>query len=141
MQAGRKTNAICEQIQTVLAVDVHVLVLVQFGFVTDASDGRKAFYREQLQHRIANIWNDSVAQPVNLVFNIHGNTVLVAATSASLKSFKVVDETQEEVSQVCAYEFASGNKLIVAALSWRTNMPRAQTYLPRWRALHYLWSL
>ena len=124
--AGTKTNGICEQIKTVLAVDVHVLVLVQYGYVTDASDGLKAFYEGQLHQKIVDIWNRSVAQPVNLVYNIHGNTVLVTATSTTLRSFiDVVDETKEDVAQVCAYEFASGTNLIVTAVLWRTNMPRA----------------
>ena len=133
--AGSKTNRFCQQIQSVLVVDVHLLVIVQYGLVTDEPGGLKAFYEGQLHQMVVDIWNRTVAQPVNLVYNIHGNTIVVAAASAPLQWTKVYDVSwctredfamvpREEIALVGAYEFSSGTKLIVAVLSWRTSMPR-----------------
>ena len=125
-----------------LVVDVHLLVLVQYGLVTDERGGLKAFYEGQLHQMVVDIWNRTVAQPVNLVYNIHGNTIVIAAASAPLQWIKVYDVSwctredfakvpREEIALVGAYEFSSGTKLIVAALSWRSNMPRAQAIGPK----------
>jgi hypothetical protein len=126
LRAGGKTNGICEQIKTAVAVDVDVLVLVQYGYASDASHALKSFYAEHLHQEIVHFWSESVGQRVNLWYNIHGNTVVVTAASTTLRSLiDVVDETKADVAQVCAYQFASGANLIVTAVSWRTNMPRA----------------
>jgi len=126
LRAGRKTDSICEQVKSALAVHVDVLVLVQYGHASDASNDLQAFYAQHLHQQILEFWSESLGQRVNLWYNIHGNTVFVTATGTTLRSFiDVVDEFNSDVAQVCSFEFASGIKLIVTAVSWRTNMPRA----------------
>ena len=48
LKAGRRTQSIGDEIAKVLRADVQVLVLVEFGCVTDSSDGLKAVYKEEL---------------------------------------------------------------------------------------------
>ena len=134
LKTGLKTDEICEKIKSALRVDVDVLVLVHFGVVTDSSGELQRFYREVLHPKILRMWSASLPEherPVDLVSSVLANTVLVAATSRALKtSLVVMKDTcdqgsayHEDIAQVSVCQLASGFNLVIACLSWRSNMP------------------
>ena len=134
LKTGLKTDEICEKIKSALRVDVDVLVLVHFGVVTDSSGELQRFYSEVLHPKILRMWSASLPEherPVDLVSSVLANTVLVAATSRALKTSPVVMKDtcdqgsayHEDIAQVGHLQLASGFNLVIACLSWRSNMP------------------
>ena len=88
LKTGRRTVLIGADIQAVLSVDVQILVLVQFGCVTDSSEGLKAMYRDELHAQVQDMWIHSVGQPVELAYSIYGNTIIVTETGKLVQDLK-----------------------------------------------------